>query len=336
MIFSFKKITASLHALTFHGLVESYPKYSVCPSTRGCHIYVTDFIKILEICSKHYYFARLADIESYLEGAGKRPAVLLTFDDGLNSVTDLAVPILRKFSASALVFVNTSWVDSGQSPAIFDLERQLWEIVPVRVGIEVLGFRYEITISDRSFISAAVDNIWRFLLSNKVAPLNLKKNNFYFNEKIWSNNLHSGYDVLWAPATWEKLRTCVSDGTCEIGSHGESHIPWPWLNKMELKKELHGSKCRLQNELEIDVTSCSYPHGLSNVDTELTVSASYYAGFGTSAGLINSSSYRANLPRFHVPSVRPNGLPWIVDHRRAGRLLRKGKSILDSIFELRL
>lgn len=68
-----------------------------------------------------YTPVRLADLESFRSGRQRLPSrpVLLTFDDGLKSYRDIALPILRRYGFPSVLAIVTGWHDGEKSPAAY-------------------------------------------------------------------------------------------------------------------------------------------------------------------------------------------------------------------------
>ena len=64
-----------------------------------------------------YRVVPLKDLRGFLEGKQPLPrrAVVLTFDDGYNSIYKLAFPLLKKYGFAATVFVYTDFVGAGDA-----------------------------------------------------------------------------------------------------------------------------------------------------------------------------------------------------------------------------
>lgn len=127
----FLRHLAGVPVLMFHGLCEQVPAYAQFPGGRTCLLQVEAFANLIAWCSQNFDILTLAELESYLAGKCRRlRPLILTFDDGLASVLDLALPILRSHRAPAVVFVTTAWTEAGSTPPIFALERFVWENLP--------------------------------------------------------------------------------------------------------------------------------------------------------------------------------------------------------------
>jgi peptidoglycan/xylan/chitin deacetylase (PgdA/CDA1 family) len=69
------------------------------------------------LARNHYRVIRLADLAAYLEGRQALPqrAVVITIDDGYESVYRHAFPLLRKHGFPATVFVYTDFIGAGDA-----------------------------------------------------------------------------------------------------------------------------------------------------------------------------------------------------------------------------
>jgi peptidoglycan/xylan/chitin deacetylase (PgdA/CDA1 family) len=65
----------------------------------------------------HYHVIRLAQLAAYLEGREPLPqrSVVITFDDGYESVYRHAYPVLRKYGVPATLFVYTDFIGAGDA-----------------------------------------------------------------------------------------------------------------------------------------------------------------------------------------------------------------------------
>lgn len=319
---------APLTVLMFHGLVERHPPYSNFSETRTCQLRVRDFSKTLESCARRYKFARLEDVPRYLNGEATEPGVLLTFDDGLASVCELAAPILLRYGATATLFVTSGWIDSGLEPAVFEFEQELWLRAPARFEVKTENFSFETHVASPAAAAPAIARLWTSLFSNRCAPLSLRHDHFFFNGRPWKESANHKYAALWQPASWDSLRSAVKSGALEIGAHGVSHTPWPWLEPDALAEELVVCKKRLQFEFNAPIETCAYPHGLSSAGTRLQTGEVFSLAFGTSGAPARPGVDRTNVPRYHVPAEFPNGLPSIISWPRVGGVLRRGTRML--------
>jgi biofilm PGA synthesis lipoprotein PgaB len=101
-----------LTVLSYHEVADKarslVPAYAVTP---------TDFVRQMDWLRNHgFHFVSVGDVIAAREGKAPLPekAVLITFDDGYQSVYDNAWPILRTFRIPAVINVVGSWLEAKE------------------------------------------------------------------------------------------------------------------------------------------------------------------------------------------------------------------------------
>lgn len=316
-----------LTVLMFHGVVKDMPPYAVFPGSRSCLIRERDFEACIEWCARTHRIVTLADVERYRRGEATEPGVLITFDDGLASVTDLAVPILARHHATALLFVTTGWVDGGHTPAIFILERDLWERPPEHLTITAGRKAITVKVGSRRAARPAISAVWDWCFAHRVAPVQLRSHQVSFDGRPWEPGPANQDRHGWFPATWDALSAAAGSGVLEIGAHGATHTPFSWLSAAERRTELGEARERLESVFGTPVRACSYPHGMHDAAARAAVAEHYDWAF-TSVPHPVGAEPPQELPRFQVPGQRPVWMDAIVRWPFAGRVLRKSASLL--------
>jgi peptidoglycan/xylan/chitin deacetylase (PgdA/CDA1 family) len=320
-------ILPGVRVLMFHNLCERVPDYALFPGGRTCFLEVDKFSKIIKWCSKNYQILCLKDLNKYLfNGSQRHPGIILTFDDGLASVIDLALPILQEYRISAVLFVTTDWIDSGRTPDIFLLEKAIWECFPTNLVILIDDKRLELQIDSRQEASKAFTRVWDFLFEIRFPPLMLNAEDVYINGKKWERQ-KSEDRYFWFPASWEEIRTAVQTGLIEIGSHMVSHTPLTWLSDEAKLFQLEHSRDQLSKMIGSPVTACSYPHGPIDKKTISMSEKVYKWGFTNRPGCVHNMTNRNAAPRHHVPGEAPEH---IVETLRWGRTLSRIKRVIFS------
>jgi peptidoglycan/xylan/chitin deacetylase (PgdA/CDA1 family) len=312
----------------FHGLCEQLPEYTVFLGGRTCILEVNDFAKFIEWIARNFQVIRIEDLDKNLTWKyWSRPPIVLTFDDGLASIVDLAVPILQEYNISAVVFVTIDWIDSGRTPDIFLLERAVWESVPGNLFIRLDDKRFELQISSRRELSMAFKRLWDFLFEIRFPPLNLAAENVLINGKTWERKKTLEDRYFWFPASWQELRTAAQAGVIEIGSHMVSHTPLTFLSDEEKLFQLEHSRDQLSNVIGVPVTACSYPHGLIDKRTISLSEKIYKWGFTNRPGRVQNNTCCCVAPRYHVPGEAPE---YIVSTLRWGQTISRVKRFIFS------
>jgi len=316
---------SSLTVLMFHGVVKEMPPYAVFRDSRTCLMRERDFEACIRWCTSQRKPVTLNDLPLYVRGQATDPGVLITFDDGLSSVIDLAVPILRKHGATAVLFVTTGWIDSQETPAVFRLERDLWEKPPKRLTVRMPGHDFTAPVGNRSGVPGALSSLWAFCFARRIPPLSLTRESVRFDDRVWSPEPNAQDRDGWFPARWEDIARAARAGVLELGAHGVSHKPWSWLSPEERRREIGEPRERLQELVGTAATACAYPHGLYDDRARVEVRNNYAWAFTTQGRRIERDPDDL-LPRFHVPSERPVLMDLIVGWPFAGRVLRRTAS----------
>jgi peptidoglycan/xylan/chitin deacetylase (PgdA/CDA1 family) len=311
--------------LMFHGLCERTPEFARFTGGRTCLLEVRAFERIVDELSKTYRILRPEELESIGRSNDGRPPLLLTFDDALASVIDLACPILKRRGLSAIVFVTVDWVENKKTPDIFLLEKAVWERLPVTVEISMSSFSFRSEVGRTEDAGKFFSELWNRLHAARVPPLSLAASNIQFNGNKWQRDDTAEDRQFWFPASWEELRNAAREGTLEIGSHMLTHNPLGWMSEEDQRCQLEGSKGVLERNTEAPVLSCSYPHGIMNELTVTLAEKNYRWGFTNRPGRIGKRTRRGLAPRYHVPGESPFG---ILDTLRWGPTLSRIKRIL--------
>jgi len=297
---------AGMPVLMFHGLCRRVPDHALFMGGRTCLLTVADFENVVRWCAERYNLVRIADLEQIASGEWQgRPPLLLTFDDGLASVIDLAMPVLRKHRASAAVFVTTEWTDSNRTPHIFALERVAFERLPVHLSVRVKDCVIELPIRSRREGRRSFMKLWKMLFRIRLPPHALRPEDVLLDGEEWDGSGGVGDREFWHPATWDELRKGALEGVIEIGSHMLSHRPLSWLSPDEQSRELRESAELLESTFRTPITACAYPHGVFDGHVEALAGDTYRWAFTTRRGRLDHQTRTAAIPRYHVPGEAP-------------------------------
>jgi len=317
-----------LIVLMFHGVVSRIPEYAIWRGGRTCLLRVSDFERVVRWCAERHRFIRLSEVEGFLSSGVDETSVLLTFDDGLASVTNWAAPVLKAHGAAAAVFVTNDWTRGGRTPTVFLLERDLLARMPTTIRIESGNEELTGSVAAKRDVQALMGRIWSLLLSSETAPLALDPLQVTFEGKRWSPESVPESREFWFPASVDELRRGVEGGVFEIGSHGVSHIPWTMLSTSELRRELQQSKHELEQEFQAPVESCSYPNGLVNSEAVKLVGEVFRLAFTSRRAIAEAGTPRLELPRIHVPSEPPVWVGGVIRYPNTALALRRAARLL--------
>jgi peptidoglycan/xylan/chitin deacetylase (PgdA/CDA1 family) len=313
----------SFFVLMFHGIVTKKPDHFLYRPSENCFVREKDFEKIIRYCKKKYRILKLTDLDPYFAGTATEDGVLITFDDGLQSLLSLGLPVLKKYGATATVFITPGWTNSGEEPAIFSLEYYLYSHEPALVNISAPGFLFEKKVTKKGDIAMVIGELWDTLFEEKISPLSLTADQILINQKPLTSFVKDASPANWKPVSWDLLRKAFDEGIIEIGAHGQTHTPFSWLTNEALENECDESRRQLLSHFNTPVSSCSFPHGLYDERTANITSKHFKYCFVNNVVINNGLPDKTTISRYNVPYQRPNNIPSLISYPFLGKVLRK-------------
>jgi peptidoglycan/xylan/chitin deacetylase (PgdA/CDA1 family) len=222
-----------------------------------CFLDATAFRQQAEYLGQHFDVVLLSEAVSRLRRRHvRRPTAVITFDDGLQSVHDVALPILKRLGLPATVFLTTGFVGTDDTPWYCRLNRAL--AVATRRS---LVWREEELALDSAPLRARAGAVLQSRLKELPHPMLMHELRAIVGalgddpERPVAPS--SPYRVL-GPREVESLK---ASGLAELGAHGVSHAILSLITPEERERELAGS---VQAVSELAGAPCrlfSYPNG---------------------------------------------------------------------------
>jgi peptidoglycan/xylan/chitin deacetylase (PgdA/CDA1 family) len=225
---------------------------------------------------------RIISLEAALEMiAGKRPvepySVVITFDDGYADNATRALPILRKHTAPAAVFVTTGFVDRRE-PLWFDrLEYALRHCEAAKIDLHHDGWSETISAATEKERAAAL---------KMLKPLCKRRGMAFTNavcEQVEARGGARLADVLddedhYAPLTWDQARELVDHGV-SIGAHTVNHEVLGVRDATTVVRELTEARRTIEERLGRPCDLFCYPNGQYGDFNEMTEREARSAGY---------------------------------------------------------
>lgn len=230
-------------------------------------------------------------VEAWLRSEAKLPAraTLVTFDDGYRDLFDNALPILKKYSVPAVVFLPTGFVGTSRlfwwdalAISLRSLSRPLdgerWideecSLIAARAlrRVPLVG-----GTEKASQIETVTDEL-KDLAPGRVAAL---------VEALWELAGSPRQDVgTYATLSWDQVREMAESGI-SFGSHTADHVILTAVDLEEAEREIRDSRRTIESELKRPVTAFCYPSGAYSDGVKLAVSRSgFVCAFCTTAGI---------------------------------------------------
>ena len=228
-----------------------------------------------------------------------RPNLLLTFDDGYAGNYRYALPILEKHRISALFFIATANIESGD---LFWFDKL---VIPIQAGqIDYLDLRCK-GLNEYRFRSADhTEQRWmdvqRLLedvksLGNPDSPKVQAVIN-HFTERY--RDLIATHAEAFRPLMPKELTAMAQHPLCHIGSHSHHHWIMTAMEPDKLVDNLQRSKRLLETLTKSTIDHLAFPNGDANLLVRRMLAKSGYSwGYTTTPGLVHAKTDRYQIPR---------------------------------------
>lgn len=234
---------------------------------------VKDFERQIAFLGKHFAFASIPEIFEAAQRNAKEKLCAITFDDGLRDQFENAVPILKKYHASATFFVITGTL-KGMLPLAYKIH-----ILTSHAPMNEVAIMFNAFLSD-SFPQTADlyhmqgdRRITNRRLHEDVLSANVKETlmeipanmrNAFFDIAL-TGNLKINETELCKNFFMDKkeIATLERDGFT-VGSHTHQHESLEHKDKTYMQRDAIASADLFSQFLEKQPTIISYPHGRSN------------------------------------------------------------------------
>jgi peptidoglycan/xylan/chitin deacetylase (PgdA/CDA1 family) len=218
-------------------------------------------------------------------------AVCITFDDGYRSTHDLALPILKKLTLPATVFVTSAVLDEGNMwndriiEAIRQLPEGLLDLQQISMGQHDIH-----NMRDRIALVKKINDESKYLASDgRLAVI----------EKL--EELAGVCQNPGLMLTRDMLLNLSREGI-DIGGHTISHPILTKLNEQAARREIVENKKTLEEIIGKPLNLFAYPNGKIGKDFDerhmhMAQEAGYVAAFSTEIGSATKETNLFNLPR---------------------------------------
>jgi peptidoglycan/xylan/chitin deacetylase (PgdA/CDA1 family) len=243
------------------------------------------FAEQLEYLGAHYQVVSLARMVELMNRPEPLPPGLaaITIDDGYGDAYHIAYPLLRRHGFPASLFVVTEFTD-GTGWIWTDKARYLTqEAAPQGLTAKIEGSELGLELNcsaSRRDASVALNSILKRL------PDEMKEEAIERLARDLEVMLPDQPPEEFRPVTWEQAREMDANGI-EIGSHTMTHPILTNISDERLRRELHGSKLRLEEALGRRVDQFCYPNGDNDERVQCEVARAGYRVAVTCVGGLN-------------------------------------------------
>ena len=281
------------------------------------------FAEHLEVLREHAHPIGLQQLSrALLDGNLPDRSVIVTFDDGYADNLYNAKPLLERYSIPATIFLIAGYIGHEREFWWDELDRLLLQpgTLPEKLDLSVNGNTYRWELGEAAHYSEDASQRHRGWRAGKEAPT---ARHYLFRtlrellKPLTEDQQRKALDELltWSgaepavrptqrPLTFEEVVVLAQGGLIEVGAHTMTHPLLSALPEASQREEILESKFRLEEILNRQVTSFSYPYGSMSAYTAETVSLVREAGFSCAcsafAGVVERSTDSFELPRVWV------------------------------------
>jgi peptidoglycan/xylan/chitin deacetylase (PgdA/CDA1 family) len=281
----------TLLAVNFHYIEEEglhpYPAIYPTPPQR--------LSAQLETIGRHFRFVSGEDLLQAVDGRGRLPenACAITFDDGLRSQYENALPVLSKLGVPAIFFVCAQPIAEKKALSVHKIHFVRAHVSP-RQMIEALGSKL-----DRSTLDSA-RNAYRYEADDDSSlikfHLNFRMNREErdaFIDRLFAE--HAGDEAAWCEKTYMSEAQVKRLGEIKaLGSHCYSHAPLKTLSDEQMIEEIRKNQIELQRICSgTETLLLSYPNG--GADAVSTRESAAAASLGLKAAFTMERAVNASL-----------------------------------------
>lgn len=227
----------------------------------------------------------------------KKPAVVITFDDGYADNVREALPIIEEIGVPATFFVSTSTIGS---------QEEFWwdELEHIILGDGDFPASFELIDSPFGKIWSTSTPAERQVLFAEIQPGMRRADAACRREALrqlrqWAKAKEVAAEAYRA-MTVEELQRLARSGGVTIGAHTVTHVALSFLSVAEQREEIIASKRQLETWLQQEVEVFSYPYGSRSDYSSETVQLCKEAGFVKAAANFPAQAHRWTDP-YQIP-----------------------------------
>jgi peptidoglycan/xylan/chitin deacetylase (PgdA/CDA1 family) len=224
-----------------------------------------------EMClflKKHYEIIHFAEVEKHYQSNPKKPAAIITFDDGMYDIVEHVLPFMESQQLKFNINIDTEILETKLPQdflRVYDIlnhSNTLTEYMDETYLNEPIKINYITPIVTENEFTAILSNL------NKVDK---RKFTLNMHKKLTMNP-----DLYSRVISDEQLSILAKNKLVEIGSHSHSHSVLTKINTEAASHELTHSKQILEKITQQEIPVFAYPNGASS---ELTDQLAYDLGY---------------------------------------------------------
>lgn len=267
-----------LSILMFHGFTSRV--HAGMENSSGLHLHTSAFESLCRRLASSYNVLPLPEAAEILRRGGQIPrrSVCLTFDDGYESNCLLALPILRKYSLPATVFVATDFVNNGAPLWPDRVEYALQHTTLTEFDGVIAGGEMRFPLRTLADKQSAAGRLCALL---KTVPQEELHDRVTAIEQTLGAALGGSHmPDIYRPLDWIQVRAMADSGLVTIGAHTHTHRIVGRCTKEEtIDEEIRTCRQLIAARAGVEPEIFAYPNGQHGDHDERTRAALVRHGF---------------------------------------------------------
>lgn len=197
-------------------------------------------------------------------GSFKENSVAITFDDGYRSVYTRAFPVLKRYNATATVYLLTGWLNGELTLWWEDLADLIREVDLTRVNTaeinRILGFTKDPIPERIDNGNRARSRLLDRLSSSLMVLEDGERHKKMDNVRIALEPSGTARPPKQKPMTWDEAKE-LGDAGIELAAHTRHHKNMSFISDAEAEQELREGKLEIERRTGRQVAGFAYPYG---------------------------------------------------------------------------
>jgi peptidoglycan/xylan/chitin deacetylase (PgdA/CDA1 family) len=238
--------------ITYHRVLPSNEINANNSPNKGLIVTTERFDQQMRYLSERYRIISMDELSNHLTSSSDF-AVAVTFDDGYKDNLTYALPILKKYSVPATIYITTRLPEGDCQMWWYELE-ELCDS-HTSIAFTAKGKDYNFNMRDRIQKKRCFRKILNLIQS-------LSEN----EEKALMDIIRQGRKPKHYRnycLTWGEIQQLDGEPLITIGAHTHSHVNMKKNTIEELRKEILTSKLLLEEHLGHTIDHFAYPYGTS-------------------------------------------------------------------------
>jgi peptidoglycan/xylan/chitin deacetylase (PgdA/CDA1 family) len=255
------------------------------------------FAQQMDYVKRNYNVISCSELNAIRNGECDLPPnpLLITFDDGYYDNYSNAFPILAERKLPAVIFLATDYIDTDV-PFYWDFVAYCFYHTRLTAAVlPLLGNVSWDSNTDKTKLTFRWINVAKRIAEDE------KKKRISELAEVLQVDVHSAA-FAGLVATWDQVREMNRSGI-EMGAHTASHPILTRIPLIQVVDELRGSKGKIEEEIDKQVTCFAYPNGgpddLSSQIVDMVHQAGFDLAFTLMRGTSTPDQIRNNPLRIH-------------------------------------